>query len=145
MLSLTVGAFSAIASIISRLIVPGEVQPGAAADGAFIPPEVLLPGTLAALVGAFVAVWVACRWLDHRPVADLGLRLTREWWADLGFGLVLGTVAVGAVFALELAAGWVQITGFGPTEAGAAFWTEFAMVLVAFIAVGIYEEIVARG
>src|ERR671932_1532965 len=49
-----------------------------------------------ATLGFVISVWLAARFLDRRPFADLGFRFNKGWWLDVGFGLALGTlIAVG--------------------------------------------------
>jgi CAAX protease family protein len=47
-----------------------------------------------------VFLWMAARWLDHRPIVDYGFHLSRAWWLDLGFGLALGAVLLAGIYAL---------------------------------------------
>jgi hypothetical protein len=90
------------------------------------------------------AVAVAALVLDRRRYADYGFDLDRDWWLDLGFGLALGAVLMTGVFVVELALGWVVVTGTfvaGPS----GFLSGFALVLVTFLWVGLYEELMLRG
>ena len=92
----------------------------------------------------FISVWLAGRLLDHRPLADFGLHVSPRWWADLGFGLALGAALMVGIFLIELAAGWVTVTGtlqsvrwsFGPA---------ILIALIRFLGVGIQEEMLSRG
>jgi membrane protease YdiL (CAAX protease family) len=95
-------------------------------------------------VASVLAVGVAALALDRRRVADFGLGVDRDWWIDLGFGLALGAGLMTLVFLVELAAGWIRVTGLfdgGPT----GFLLGFAAILVVFLFVGFYEELVSRG
>ncbi len=115
-------------------------------NGAFMSAGMLLAGTLSALVGALVSTWFAAIYLDRRALLDLGLRLNSAWWTDFGFGMALGIILVGGGFAVKLAMGWVEIVGTGVAEAGIeAVISEFIVLAVAFLAIGIYEELVVRG
>ena len=115
-------------------------------DEAVVPVGILLAGTLGALAGSLLATWLAARHLDRRSFLDLGLRLTGGWWGDFGFGLLVGLLLVGASFALKLGLGWVEFTGLGIAQVGAArFFGELLAIAVACVAVGIYEELVIRG
>jgi hypothetical protein len=61
------------------------------------------------------ALYLASRVLDHRRMSDYGFHVSRTWWTDLGFGLVLGALLLFGVLAVELAMGWVNVTGsFAP-------------------------------
>jgi CAAX protease family protein len=74
---------------------------------------------LVLLVG--VLLWMAARWLDHRPIVDYGFHLGRAWWLDAGFGLALGVFLVAGVYALALAIGWVKVTGSFVSPPGQPF------------------------
>jgi hypothetical protein len=48
---------------------------------------------LLAIVGLLrvvISVYLASRFLDRRGISDFGLKLSKRWWRDLGFGAVLG-------------------------------------------------------
>lgn len=126
---LTVGLFVGVG-----LLVPPALQPGA-------------DSTLALLgLSAFatvVAVVVAGRYLDRRRLADFGFRVDGRWLADLGFGLALGGALMTAVFLVELALGWVRVTGTLQPPGG--FLPGFLAGVALFIVVGAYEELLARG
>ena len=62
------------------------------------------------LLRVLISVWLSGRFLDRRPFADFGFHLNKNWWQELGFGLILGIFMIGCVFLVELAAGWVTIT-----------------------------------
>src|SRR5215216_4265028 len=59
------------------------------------------------LVVVFLLGLVGSRLLDRRPLADYGFHINTGWWLDLGFGLVLGTLLMLAIFGVELALGWI--------------------------------------
>lgn len=109
------------------------------------------PGFLAvngvvSLVATVVSVWVAGRFFDRRPFSGFGLRLTREWWIDLGFGLVLGALLMTGIFLVELAFGWVTVTGtFEATDGSSSFFPAILLPLVLFLCVGFGEELLSRG
>jgi hypothetical protein len=90
------------------------------------------------------SVAVAALLFDRRRYADYGFDLDRDWWLDLGFGLALGAALMTGIFALELALGWISVTDTfvaGPL----GFAAEFTLVLVVFLWVGLYEELMTRG
>ena len=101
--------------------------------------QIAATGALTLLVVAVAGVLV-----DRRRLSDFGFRVDREWWVDLAFGLLLGAVAMSLVFAVEYALGWVVVTG---TFVGGAlgFLPGFALVVVTFLVVGLYEEVLTRG
>ncbi len=88
---------------------------------------------------------VAVRYLDHRPFADLGLRLNRRWFLDCGFGFMLGAVLMAGVFLVELAAGWIEVTATFLSRGPWPFPVSMAVMLVVFALVGFYEEVFSRG
>jgi membrane protease YdiL (CAAX protease family) len=68
------------------------------------------------------------------------------WWLDFGFGLALGALLMAGIFLLELAAGWIRITGTLQTAApDQSFLLAILIPLIAFLSVGIYEELLTRG
>ncbi len=98
------------------------------------------------LIAILISTWLAVRFLDHRPFAELGFQIGREWWLDLLFGLVLGAVLMMLVFGLEYMAGWVRVTGtFEITFGKLPFWLAILGPAITFICVGVYEELVFRG
>jgi len=130
------------AALLGTLVL---VAVGPAAFGAAGPPSA--PGVslyVATALAAAASVWVAGRFLDGRPFSGFGLRLGREWWSDLGFGLLLGASLISGVFFVELAAGWVTVTG-SFRAAGGGFFPAILAPVVLFVCVGFYEELVTRG
>ena len=98
---------------------------------------------LVAFVGA---VYLAGRFVDRRWFRDFGLHLDRTWWTDLGFGLALGAALMTGIFLVELAAGWVAVTGTLRIEqASFPFWPWFGWAVVTFVGVGVTEELLTRG
>lgn len=85
------------------------------------------------------AVAIAARWLDHRPLSDLGIRIDRAWWTSLGIGFFLGALLMSFVFAVQWSAGWIEVSG------GVFVPLAFAFTIVKVLCVGIYEEFVGRG
>ncbi|MDQ4062308.1 MAG: CPBP family intramembrane metalloprotease [Actinomycetota bacterium] len=109
-------------------------------------PALFMSGYVASLVAALASVWLAGRFLDRRPFSGFGLRPDRAWWPDFCFGLALGAVLMTAVFFVELAVGWITITGaFEIVGEGSSFALSILFVLVAFVCVGFYEELLSRG
>jgi membrane protease YdiL (CAAX protease family) len=97
-------------------------------------------------VGVIGSVVIARKWLDHRRVEELGVRLDRAWWRGLAGGLVLGTSLMTLVFVLEFVLGWITLTGVmvsNATGISVAFALSFSAVKV--LCVGTYEEFVSRG
>ena len=99
----------------------------------------------------YLAVTLSCTWLarrvlDRRPFLDIGLRLSRRWWADALFGVSLGGALMACIAFVEWAAGWLQFRGFAWQDLNwAQLLSSFAMALVVYVAVAINEELMIRG
>jgi membrane protease YdiL (CAAX protease family) len=98
-----------------------------------------------ALTGGTVslAVLIAGRYIDRRRLRDFGLRFDRGWWLDCGFGLALGAGLMTLLVLVGLGAGWVRITDTVRPRSG--FAVRFLGLVVAFVVVGVYEELLLRG
>lgn len=110
-------------------------------------------GALVVQVGVVaVGVVAAARFVDERSYTALGFERSRAWWADLGFGLALGLALPTVVFAVELAAGYVSVTGTLVSRADASVpvapavdpWLALALVAAYFLAVAVFEELLFR-
>lgn len=101
------------------------------------------------LVNALLVIgltWLMTRQIDFRRLADLGLRLDRHYWEDLGFGLLLGAGLMTLIFGVEWALGWITVTGYlHTTVPDMTFASAILQPIVLFIAVGINEELLSRG
>ncbi|MDQ3589182.1 MAG: CPBP family intramembrane metalloprotease [Actinomycetota bacterium] len=126
----------------------GVVSPGVA-DASLLPgfPTLALIGGVAALIATLLSVWLAGRFLDRRPFADLGFHLGRSgWWLDLLFGLALGALLMTFVFLVELGLGWITVTGAWETvQPGAPFALAILPPIGLLLCVGVYEETLSRG
>jgi membrane protease YdiL (CAAX protease family) len=100
---------------------------------------------LGRIVMVLAATIVAARWIDRRPFADYGFHIDARWWGDFSFGLLLGALLMGAIFAVEVALGWVTIdaafVSYFPT---AAFFPAILAPLMRYIAVALAEELLTR-
>lgn len=97
-------------------------------------------------VAVLVAIWLAARFIDKRPFSDTGIYLKKNWWIDLGFGLLLGAALMTVVFLVELAAGWVTISEyFYSARSGQPFMASILPPIFLFLLVGIVEELAFRG
>jgi uncharacterized protein len=90
----------------------------------------------AILMGAFI--------LDKRPLRDFGFACDRSWWADLGFGIALGALLMGAIFAIELGSGMVRIKGFLASPSGLPFWRDIGYTFIVYAGVAFQEELIMR-
>ena len=98
------------------------------------------------LFRVLISVWLAGRFLDHRPFADFGLHINKKWWQELAFGLGLGVLLIGSVFLIELAAGWVTISDtFHTANNEQSFILKFVVFIILFVVVGFSEELMYRG
>lgn len=104
-----------------------------------------LRSTLVMGLASVTATYLCARYLDRRPFEQLGLALSPRWWADFGAGVVLGTLLMGGIFAVELAAGWVEIRAYTQSSGELSFGSALLGALVMFVLVGFYEELVSRG
>lgn len=99
------------------------------------------------IVWAFVvlfAVWLGARFLDRRSLEHLGLRNGAPFWVDLGFGFVLGGLLMGGILGAEVAFGWARYTS-APDLGEVPRIAFVPVVLFAFVAVAVYEEVLFRG
>ena len=99
---------------------------------------------LLSLAAMFFSYWVGTK-MDRRKFADYGFHFSKTWWTDFGFGLFLGAILMVCIFGVELAAGWITITGTLTGLAEGTFWPGILAALVNFFCVGIYEEMLSRG
>jgi len=105
---------------------------------------------LLSLVGQAVVILLVVslvgRVVDRRWLRDYGFALDRTWWLDLGAGLAIGAVLMTGVFLLELALGWIRITGtLVIGQADFAVWPWIGWSLLTYVGVGVVEEFLFRG
>jgi membrane protease YdiL (CAAX protease family) len=102
----------------------------------------VLAGTfyLAAGLGA---AWLLARFVDRRPFADYGFHLSRNWWLDFAFGLLLGTFVISGIFVIEYLAGWISVQA--SPESPLVMGEVLLASLLVYVAVGINEELTFRG
>jgi uncharacterized protein len=96
------------------------------------------------LVG--LAFLLIARLIDRRPWQDYGFHFGATWWRDLGFGLFLGLVLMGAIFGVEYLLGWAPVGGL--LENGQSrfpIWQLLVDGVFAFVLVGVEEEWFVRG
>jgi membrane protease YdiL (CAAX protease family) len=127
-------------ALYRRLVDPEAIERPTSPTSLFVAVQVAL-----VLVVLFT-LWFSARLLDRRPTSRLGLRVDREWWLDLGFGLFLGSLLMTTIFLVELAAGWVTVRGvLETTREGAPFFPVILAPLVRWVCLGLHEELVFRG
>ena len=97
-------------------------------------------------VGILLAVFLTARLVDRRPLSDLGFRGGTRAVRDSIAGFAIGGGIMLFVFLVELAFGWIRVTGgCGPLEIGASLPLAFGFVLVKNACVGLTEETLSRG
>lgn len=101
--------------------------------------------TISEVLGCAVSFWLAGRFLDRRKFVEFGFRLSRSWWIDFGFGLILGAILMTIIFGVEMAAGWVTITSTFVVPPGDSFGTSIVEWMLGFVLVGFSEELFSRG
>ena len=101
------------------------------------------------MAGSVLAVCFCSRVLDNRDIGQLGLVLDGQFAADMLKGIGVGAFIVSAMFAVELALGWVKVMGFCERFDRADTADSFGLVMlweVLFhVFVSINEEITVRG
>jgi membrane protease YdiL (CAAX protease family) len=101
------------------------------------------------VVGALTytsSVYVARRWLDHRSFLDLGLRWDPQAGRDLIAGIGISGMMMAAIYALELALGWLKFEAFAwQTQPVAQVVQAALLMLLAYVLTGWGEELLFRG
>jgi len=97
---------------------------------------------LASTLVVVVSVYLGCRFLDRRSLADLGLRIDARWLVDAAFGFALGAILMLGISAVERAMGWAT---YGEAPAEMPRVMTIGIGLVVFTSVAIVEELIFRG
>jgi hypothetical protein len=98
------------------------------------------------LLAVLSAVLITGKWIDRREISGFGLQLSKAWWQDFGFGLVLGALLMGLIFLAAWLTRNLQITGyFQKVTLNTPFIWQFLDAVFFFSCVGIYEELILRG
>ncbi|MGH2620617.1 MAG: lysostaphin resistance A-like protein [Anaerolineales bacterium] len=107
---------------------------------------VLALSTLVSLPAVTLATWIARKVLDRRSFRSLGLDRAAGWHRDLLAGFTIPIPLFGLIYLFELGAGWLDFQSWGWTERGVlATAVGVLFMLLAFVAVGFYEELLFRG
>ena len=108
--------------------------------------SLLVLGTLINLILILPLTYLFRRLLDGETVLSLGLARTRGWLRDVVAGLLLGTVLIGAIFAVEWAMGWLIVEGFRwQVQSPLLVMANLLLYLLLMVAVAFYEELAYRG
>jgi membrane protease YdiL (CAAX protease family) len=103
-------------------------------------------GTLINLLLILPLTYLFRRLLDGETVLSLGLARTAGWLRDVVAGLLLGTVLIGAIFAVEWAMGWLTVEGFRwQIQSPLLVLVNLLIYLLLMVAVAFYEELAYRG
>lgn len=142
-----IGAIWGILAVATGSVSLEELSdPAAATEFIMGQPGLVIGLQVVSLVAIVASVWLAGRFLDKRRFAEFGLRIDRRWWEDFGFGLALGAVLMALIFAVELAAGWVTVTGtFVTSNPETPFIVAILSPVIIFLIVGFQEELLSRG
>lgn len=102
--------------------------------------------TSAITIGAVVSIWLAAKGLDNRPWQHFGVLFEWKTLTQCALGFILAGIAIGIIFLIEYAAGWITFTGFGWQQINTSsyFWS-FSGYFLLMILVGFHEELVFRG
>ncbi len=84
----------------------------------------------------------SARFMDRRPLADLGLRLDLPRAADFGAGMLVGGASIGLVAVVE---GAVGAASYATQAVDGTRVARMVFVAVFFVGVAIQEELVFRG
>jgi membrane protease YdiL (CAAX protease family) len=107
-----------------------------------VQPVVIVAVGFFGLVGALLITLAFARGLDRRPLASVGLQADRVAAREFGSGLALGAGLIGAIFAVEAALGWLQVTRVAP---GPQVLAHTALWFVVLLPAAASEEVLLRG
>lgn len=100
---------------------------------------------LAALV-ALVVLLLWARYVDRRELRAYGFRLDGAWWRMLALGALVGLLGWGGALATDLAFGWASVAALlSPGTGGMSFLPSLLSFTLAWVFVGVWEEVVFRG
>ncbi|MEQ8722944.1 MAG: CPBP family intramembrane glutamic endopeptidase [Sandaracinaceae bacterium] len=92
------------------------------------------------------AVAIGARFLDRRPLADMGLHVRKRSYAhDFGFDFALSGALIGAILAVEVGFGLSSVRVADPSWEGMPRAALTPVALVLFAGVSFNEELLFRG
>lgn len=119
---------------------------GGSGEPSSSPAFIYVATSVGSLFAAVLTLLVTARFLDRRRFSDYGFHLNGGWFADLGFGLLLGALLMCGIFLAQLSLGWVSVTGtFYSGFEGVPFFLGILPPAIVFLCVGVYEEANSRG
>ncbi|HUF39885.1 MAG TPA: type II CAAX endopeptidase family protein [Anaerolineales bacterium] len=108
-------------------------------------PRDLLFASLIGGIASGLAVFMTRRSIDRKSVESLGLAPARMW-RDLLAGVGIGTLMIALIYLFLLVPGWLVFEGFAWETDPFSVWALALLNLtLAFILVGISEEVMVRG
>ena len=137
-------------AVSSGLVEPLDIDPAIMAMSVEEMLEAIEPYLfhLVILTGLYTIgyTWAFVRIVDKRKLRSLGLEFRQGWAADFGKGAALAIVILAAIFAFSVVTNSIRIDGFArPAPEGASVATYLLGAFLAFLVVGVYEELMFRG
>ena len=122
------------------------INPALIAEGGTPETLLLALSIIVAFPAVMISVWIARRGLDRRSFASLGLKWGPLALRDLLIGFLIPAPLFALAFLAQWGVGWLEIEGWGWSEASFALVVLGVVLgLAAFLAVGLYEELLFRG
>ena len=95
------------------------------------------------LASVLIVSWVMVRFVNHKPLAAIGLWFHPRALRELGMGMLVGFLMMSGIFIVLLATGYVHVEWLG-RSVGQIFYT-LAYALVFFSIAAASEEVLFRG
>ncbi|MBD3367257.1 MAG: CPBP family intramembrane metalloprotease [Candidatus Eisenbacteria bacterium] len=106
----------------------------------------LLPIAIGTGLFSILYTWLFLRVFDKRPLTDLGISWRPGAGADFARGCALAFVILTIIFVFSWTTGGIRVEGFArPAPDGTPVAAYLLGAVVAFLAVGLYEELMFRG
>lgn len=143
-----VGLFSVIFALdaVGAINLAGVDISGGAVDTENLPAWLTTASVVGALIVYTAATWIARRFLDRRSFASLGLHITPHMAGDVVFGIALGGLLMGLIYAFETAMGWLTFEAWAwEIQPGSAVISGLIGATILYLAVGYQEELLSRG
>ena len=106
----------------------------------------LLPIVIVTGLYTIFYTWGFIHIVDRRRLRSLGLYMKPGWALDFAKGMALAVLVLGAIFAFSLMIGSIRVEGFArPAPESVSVAGYLIGAIVAFLLVGLYEELMFRG